>query len=181
MSPGLLLLHGSSPWGRNNALIVLLAYRFQSLGWVTLAPDARGFGETDDPRNIQTLDSWNIKHDVKRCLDFLLAHPRTDPNRIYIIGHSMGVAQALEGGSNDTSAKALVLIGPPLFPNGLKAGFWRRTRFSSDRRLNSLLPEDLVISISLKSDFGYFAKTHIKNCSHLPNSFLCFSTILSKR
>lgn len=170
LSPALLLLHGSSPWGRKNGLIGLLAYRFQSLGWVTLSPDARGFGETDDPQNVENQDSWNIKYDVRRCLDFLLAHPRTDPHRIYILGHSMGAAHALEGATNDTNAKALVLIGPPIFPNGFKTGIglWRRTRFSSDRRLKWLLPEDVVRSITLKSDIGYFTKTQLQNNSHLP-------------
>jgi dienelactone hydrolase len=168
LSPALLLLHGSSPWGRKNGLISLLGYRFQSLGWITLSPDARGFGETNDPQNIKKEDSWSVKYDVKRCLEFLYAHPRTDPNRIYIIGHSMGAAHALEGAIDDTNAKALVLISPPRFPNGIKAGLWRRTRFSSDRRLKCILPEKLVSSISLKSGIGYFIKTRLKNNSHIP-------------
>jgi hypothetical protein len=168
LSPALLLLHGSSPWGRKNGLISLLGYRFQSLGWITLAPDARGFGETDDPRNIKKEDSWSVKYDVERCLDFLFAHPRTDPNRIYVIGHSMGAAHALEGAINDTKTKALVLIGPPRFPNGIKAGLWRRTRFSSDRRLKCILPEELVSSISFKSGIGYFTKTQLQKNSHIP-------------
>jgi pimeloyl-ACP methyl ester carboxylesterase len=168
LSPALLLLHGSSPWGRKNGLIVLLSHRFQSLGWVTLLPDARGFGETDDPLNLENTDSWSVKYDVKRFLDYLSAHPRTDPDRIYILGHSMGAAHALEGALNNTNAMALVLIEPPRFPNGIKAGLWRRARFSSDRRLKCLLPEEVVNSISFKSGIGYFAKTRLQNNSHLP-------------
>ena len=52
--PAVLLLHGSSPLGRKNALIRFLAFKLHNAGWIVLSPDARGFGDSNDPPGIDT-------------------------------------------------------------------------------------------------------------------------------
>jgi len=158
-SPAILLLHGSSPWGRKIGLIRLLALRFEEGGWVVLSPDARGFGRTSDPQDTLTNpEAWAVKNDVRRCIDFLSAHNRTDPHRIYVLGHSMGAGHALEGALEDPRVRGLILIGPPVFNSGAKTSLWIRARFSADRELQQPISEEVMKARILSTDISISAK-----------------------
>ena len=167
-APAMLLLHGSSPWGRRSGLISLLAFRLQQAGWIVLAPDARGFGETGDPQEIANPEVWNVKNDVRRCLDYLLSHPRTDSNRVYVFGHSMGAGHALEGALDDFRARALVLVGTPRFVGGVKVTLWKRVRFSAERGLSHPVSQEVIRARILKLDISLYAKGQLKKKGHKP-------------
>jgi pimeloyl-ACP methyl ester carboxylesterase len=112
-SPTLLLLHGTSIYGRKLPLIQILAKEFQSLGYVVLAIDFRGYGESDDPDSLTCPDDFNFAQDICSAIDYLLENVPVDPSQIYILGHSFGAGSALSAQENDTRIRKLILFGPP--------------------------------------------------------------------
>jgi len=165
----ILMLHGSSPYGRKAGLIRYMAFRFWDAGWIVLAPDARGFGETDNPEDIANPVSWNSEGDVKRCLNYLAQHSRTDHDRIYVIGHSMGAAHALGGALGDPRVDGVVLIGPPRYPEGTKTAYsiWELARFSADRHLQRPIAQE-VMKARVLEYLTQLDKNLIKNKEHIP-------------
>ncbi|NOZ37522.1 MAG: alpha/beta fold hydrolase [Gammaproteobacteria bacterium] len=136
-APVMVLLHGSYPWGRKAGLIRLLATRLAENGFYVIAPDARGFGDTADPAQIDNPESWRTAADLSRLIDYLIATDEIDPHNIFVLGHSMGANHALEGGLADSRVKALVLVGPGRYTQQEDALVpeWVRARFSADRGL----------------------------------------------
>jgi pimeloyl-ACP methyl ester carboxylesterase len=157
-NPAILLLHGSSPRGRRDALIRMLAHEFQKRGWIVLTPDARGFGESDDPAAIQDSASWQIAADIRRCIDYLLQLPNIDKNRCVVFGHSMGAGDALEGALEDPRLKALILVGPPRYIQGPIVTFWERVRFSAVRNLPEVVTEKVMHDRIVASDIAGYAR-----------------------
>ncbi len=169
-APAILLLHGSSPWGRKAGLIRLVGFHLQKDGWIALAPDARGFGETEDPENINDPEAWSVKEDVRRCVDYLLGLERTNPHRVYVLGHSMGANHALEGALTDSRVKALILIGPSRYLHGIDShlSLWNRTRFSADRKLSHPVSGEVMKATMLSSDISLLANGPLKKPDHTP-------------
>lgn len=167
--PAVLLLHGSSPWGRKNGLILWLGYRLWERGWVVMAPDARGFGDTEDPKNIKEPKNWDVQRDIKRCMEYIEKETPLDPARLVVIGHSMGAGHALEGALLDNRVSRMVLIGPARHIHGaIDTSQWNLIRFSSDRKLDELIPESVFLAISEKSDFRAFVKKGLISQAHKP-------------
>ena len=126
--PAVLLLHGATELGRKSGLIALLGYYFQTSGWVVLAPDARGFGDSEDPAEIDAAESWNPAPDIRRCIDYIYSLPQANKNMIFVIGHSMGAGHALEAAVGDPRIQNMVLIGPPRYTGGIQDSYWKRVR-----------------------------------------------------
>ena len=166
--PAILLLHGSAVEGRKSGLIQLLGQRFQEAGWIVLAPDARGFGDSETPPDVLAADSWRTREDTERAIRFLWSHPRTDRTRIFVLGHSMGAGHALEGALENPHVKALVLIGPPRYPEGTNLGYWFRVRFSAVRNLDEIVPEEVVQSRIVLSNLEEYTKNQLKDGNHKP-------------
>lgn len=167
-APAILLLHGSSPWGRREGLIQYLAFRLYKDGWITLAPDARGFGETDDPKEILNPLFWNVKNDVKTCIDYLSVLSRTDSKRIYVFGHSMGAGHALLGALDDKRVRALILVGPPRYVDGPWTAFWDRVRFSADRGLRKPISIEVAKANFQSLDLSNYVKGVMSMKGHKP-------------
>lgn len=136
-APLMIALHGSYPWGRKAGLIRLMGLRLSKAGWTVVAPDARGFGDTADPDQIENPQSWRTDGDLHRIIDFWMVEKGNAPDKIVVLGHSMGANHALEGGLRDARVDALVLIGPGRYPNKIdeRVPDWERARFSADRDL----------------------------------------------
>jgi acetyl esterase/lipase len=160
--PAVLLLHGENYLGRKSGLIVLLGYHFQKSGWIVLAPDARGFGDSDDPDDIASAESWNAVPDVRRCIDYLYSLPSTNKDSIFVIGHSMGGGHALEAAANDSRIRAMVLIGPPRYKNGIQDSFWKRVKFSAVRDLDEPIASHVYLIRSRKMDIRTYANGFLK-------------------
>lgn len=170
-APAILLLHGSSPWGRKNGFIQYLSYRLLKEGWIVLAPDERGFGETDDPKNVSDPAAWDIRSDVRKCIDFLFSNPKVDRGKVYVLGHSLGAGYALEAALYDSRVKALILVGPPRFLGGSGKGtvtYWDRIRFSAERGLGKPVEEEVVAVHSRGMDIAEFGKGALKRPGHMP-------------
>lgn len=62
--------------------------KFCARGYLTLAIDFRGHGASEGQRGLMSSER-NVQ-DLQRALDFIQAQPGVDPNRIALIGHSLG-------------------------------------------------------------------------------------------
>jgi pimeloyl-ACP methyl ester carboxylesterase len=159
--PAALLLHGASPSGRKNALIRWIGFRLYEDGWITMAPDARGFGDTEDPSDIENPQSWDVSKDIDRCLNFLATETAVNLSKITVIGHSMGAGHALQGALSDERVSRLILIGPSRYLGGhIGASRWALVRFSADRDLDELVSENVYLNLSEKTDLRFFIENN---------------------
>lgn len=110
--PAIVLLHGSSPYGRRLPVVRVLGNRLRDAGYLVLAPDARGFGDSDDPPDLSTPGSFDFARDVRAAIDFLLATTPADRERLYLLGHSFGGGVVLAAHDDEPRARKLVLLGP---------------------------------------------------------------------
>ena len=167
--PAVLLLHGSARWARKTGLIRLLSLRLASERYITLAPDARGFGDSADPEEIHKPESWEAREDVGHCIAYLLKHPRTDPERIYVFGHSMGADHALEGALEDRRVRALILVGPSRMLEGNDPlSYWMRVRFSAERDLNRPVSQEVLRARLSRSNIAFYSQGILKKKGHKP-------------
>lgn len=156
--PAILILHGSSSRGRRHCLVQMLANKFLENGWIVLTPDMRGFGKSENPRAIHEPENWRIANDISRCLDFFYKLANVDKQRIFVLGHSMGAANALEGALDDSRVSGIVLIGPPRYLSSNGATFWRRVRFSAVRDLSEVISEKVVAESINSGDISRYAR-----------------------
>lgn len=110
--PGLLLLHGSTPEGRKLGLYRLLGKELAERGYVVLSIDRRGYGDSDDPPEINALEDLMPVDDFTNAIDYLASLDAVDPDYLYTIGHSEGSDLAITGGIHDSRTAKIVAIGP---------------------------------------------------------------------
>ena len=164
-APAMILLHPASPWGRKNGLIQLLGAELSGKGFVVVAPDSRGFGATPDPVDATDPEAWREATDVRRILDYVTGLKAVDGDRVFVLGHSAGASKALDGALEDPRVRALILVGlnrdPPI-------DRWSLTRFSADRRLDALIPEDVAIVVAGYGHQFLFAEGPLARAGHKP-------------
>lgn len=169
-APAMILLHGSAPWGRKAGLIQLLGYSLQQRGWYALAPDARGFGDTGNPKNVNDPVAWEVSTDIQRTVEYIVNVEGVDPLRIYIFGHSLGANYALEAGLNDKRVRALLLVGPSRYPqrSQINVSLWNRTRFAADRKLKHPIDNAVLEAGSLRWNIALLAEGPLGRPDHMP-------------
>jgi alpha/beta superfamily hydrolase len=110
--PGAVICHPHPLFGGNMHNNVVRAIRkgLLELGYVCLRFNFRGTGR-----------SWGAHgggkdeiQDVLAAMDFLLAQPNVDKERLLVAGYSFGCWVGLEAASRDARAKCLVGVSPPL-------------------------------------------------------------------
>jgi acetyl esterase/lipase len=114
--PAMLALHPTSPLGKgvvagfgdkeSRAYALELARR----GYVVLAPDYPSFGDYKYDFDADRYVSGTMKgiFNHMRCVDLLQTRPEVDPQRIGVIGHSLGGHNAMFVGVFDERLKAIV-------------------------------------------------------------------------
>ncbi len=114
--PAMLALHPTSPLGKgvpaglstrpNRAYALELARR----GYVVLAPDYPSFGDYAYDFAADRYVSGTMKGIANhmRCVDLLVARDDVDPERIGVIGHSLGGHNAMFAGVFDSRLKVVV-------------------------------------------------------------------------
>jgi hypothetical protein len=115
--PAMLVLHGTDPLGKrvvdgqgtkpNRAHAKELAQR----GYVVIAPDYPSFGDLSDyDFNTDRYESGTMKgiFDHMRCVDLLLSRRDVDPERIGVLGLSLGGHNSMFAGAFDPRLKVIV-------------------------------------------------------------------------
>lgn len=113
--PGAVLCHGM---GSDHRAMRPSAQRLVRRGIATLAFDFRGHGGSEG-----VLDG-DLAQDVMAALKFLRRHVKIDPNRIALVGHSMGAIAALHAAAALANIQALVFLSSPAEINGRFAQVW---------------------------------------------------------
>ncbi len=80
--------------------------RFCQAGFLVLAIDLRGHGQSDGLRGYITQD--RMVQDTRAAIDFVAAQPSVDPERIALIGHSLGGVAVLCAAAQDRRVHAVI-------------------------------------------------------------------------
>jgi pimeloyl-ACP methyl ester carboxylesterase len=159
--PGVVLIHGSTPAGRKLALYRIQSKKLVDKGYIVLTYDARGFGESDDPKEIDDVKSWNYTSDAIHAVSYLCSFKNVNKSRIYVIGHSAGAEAAMYAGMRDERINKIVAIGPArrvksrvLEKNAPDLGHLRE-RFSRDRKLGKLVNLNVFLEFASRSSDMY--------------------------
>ena len=110
--PGVLLLHGSTPQGRRLGLYRALAGHLCARGYVVLAPDQRGYGDSADPTRLDLATSFDYVGDARRALEYLGQMGGVDSSRLSVVGHSFGADVAISLGLADPRVRNIVAFAP---------------------------------------------------------------------
>jgi len=126
-SPGVILLHGGGPQGKDGPPVKLLAQLLTRAGWSVLAIDMHYFGERssdllktyteqekherlyNQPSAYLTWVTQTVK-DVGRSFDLLVELRNADPKRVVLIGLSRGAIMGAVVGGADRRLAAVVLL-----------------------------------------------------------------------
>lgn len=119
-APAILLIAGSGPTDRDwrspllpgtNGSAALIAHALAARGVASLRYDKRGTGATGVPTRV----TWpDYDAEQRALLALLIKHPRINPARVALAGHSEGAAHALRLLTTDpaTPAQRLILLAP---------------------------------------------------------------------
>lgn len=105
--PTLLLLHMA--YG-NRKQWQDFAKKAQTTGYVVLAPDLRGHGDSAGEKQFDLV----MDGDIDAALTWLKKRPEVDPDQIGIFGASVGANLALRAAANHPEIKTLALLSPGL-------------------------------------------------------------------
>ena len=132
--PAVIILAGSGPWDRNGdedarmvealrqagqpVLAVDSTYRdiaegLSRAGMVTLRYDKRGIGNSTGEGGDFPEPSLR---DLRAAVTFLRSHPSVDPERIALVGHSLGGLWALMKAAEDPDIAAVCVMATPARP-----------------------------------------------------------------
>ncbi|MCI5221772.1 MAG: alpha/beta hydrolase [Candidatus Electrothrix sp. AR4] len=111
--PAILLLHGNYPQGSNFPLYRVMGAELSRRGYMVLAMDFAGYGESADPFSVGSIAGFDLHADALSGLRFLRQQPGVDENNLHIAGHSMGADPAISVGSTIDAVRSIALIGPP--------------------------------------------------------------------
>jgi len=115
--PAMLALHETDPIGKGSVdgqgknLNLAYAKELAQRGYVVIAPDYPSFGDLKDydfKKDRYQSGMMKSIFDDMRCVDLLQARKDVDPERIGVIGHSLGGHSAMFAGAFDTRLKVIV-------------------------------------------------------------------------
>jgi pimeloyl-ACP methyl ester carboxylesterase len=128
--PGALFFHGADHCGAHQPAAIVARRALVDAGFVVLAPDHPGYGESPNPALDAGVDAWDPAPSARAAYRALDAQP--DVAWILAVGHSMGTSDVLGLLATQADVAAAVLFGAatsaPLTP------YWYQ-RFHSDRHL----------------------------------------------
>lgn len=174
LNPSIILLHGSSSYGRKLALYRIFGREFARRGYITLCLDFRGFGDSEDP-SFDNPKMFDFCQDVTQAINFMLSKDNVDSSKIYLVGHSLGGSAAFVVGARDKRIQKVVAIGPsrrvkervlPALEQTILEGTQyidaHQYRVSRDMRLEGTIPlkviEESIISMIIDNYVDYYAQ-----------------------
>jgi alpha/beta superfamily hydrolase len=124
-APALLILHGLNSQGFHFLKIYRwLAEKACRDGFVALLFDFRGVGKSTGKFDY----GIGEQQDVKCALDYLASRPEVLPDRVFVVGHSLGGAVSLYALKDEKRTKGLVLWSTPKNHNYNVRKFIKRTK-----------------------------------------------------
>jgi pimeloyl-ACP methyl ester carboxylesterase len=160
--PAVLLLPGSGPIDRDSnhkrmplGITGQLAEALHAAGHATFRYDKRGVGESTG--RWQSAGFYDNRDDATTALEFLLARPDVDPDRVIVLGHSEGALHAAGIAAAGARTAGVVLLSCSAMP-GEALLRWQSAQIAPTlpaaiRALLRLLRTDIEIRT---------AKTHVK-------------------
>jgi dienelactone hydrolase len=110
-APAVLALH---QWNANRSSYKDLARALRDAGFVVLAVDGRGFGESTQSVDGKVEPAWSLTNDIAAAIEYLKSQPSVDGQRIGIVGASYGASNALiyaADNPRDVRSVALLSVG----------------------------------------------------------------------
>lgn len=172
--PGVVLLHGSTPEGRKLGLYRLLGRELATRGYVVLSIDRRGYGDSEAPPQINSVEDLSSPKDLANAVLFLDSLAVVDESRLYVIGHSEGSDLAISGGVREPRIQKIVAIGPPRRV-AERVGEVDDAEFDyfQRRRMQYMnLPDVLPVEVELEARSRAAVETHLAEFSNDPNKAL---------
>lgn len=102
--PAVVLTHG---WGSHSGDLLPVVPPLLAAGLTVLLLDARGHGRSDP---VEFMSMPRFAADIEVALDELRADPRLDPDRLGLIGHSVGAGASLLAAARDPRVRAVVSL-----------------------------------------------------------------------
>ncbi len=175
--PGVVLVHGNTHLGRRLPLYKVLGSELADRGYLVLAIDMTGYGESDDPFELGALEAIDNERDVVSAIEYMTTVPEVDKGRIYTVGHSMGSTPALAAGIKEPAVRKIVAIGPArrlterLSQPSDRDYFWQRARHIRRQVYGRPFPEwfgfDVWLERSRSLDISRFL-SHLSAREHKP-------------
>ena len=146
-APAILLLHGSTPVGKQMGLYRLLGYRLAEQGYVVLTIDQRGHGQAPRPKVVKSPQDLDFSADAMLALAYLKERSEVNSDEVYLLGHSFGGDVAITSGARGIEVEKILAFGPgrryktrvqdelPYFCR----------RFSRYMKLNEIISPDLFL------------------------------------
>lgn len=103
-APGVVVLHG---WGGNAEDMLVFAWVLHRANFAVLLLDARNHGQSEDD-GFSSLPRF--AEDLEQGFDWLRHEPGVDPERVILLGHSVGAAAALLVAARRPEPAAVVSI-----------------------------------------------------------------------
>lgn len=110
--PGIVLTHGGTSLGSKLPLYRVLSDKLVRQGYGVLSFDFRGYGESEDPQEIDSPEDLNFVEDVTQAVSFLSSIKEIDRSQIFLVGHSFGAGVVIPAGIEDPRVKGIVAIAP---------------------------------------------------------------------
>jgi dienelactone hydrolase len=110
-APAVLALH---QWDAGRDTYKDFAKTMRAAGFVVLAIDGRGFGESTEGADGKVAPGWDTSEDIAAAVDYLKEQPSVDAQRIGLVGASYGASNALifaAGDPEDIRSVALLSVG----------------------------------------------------------------------
>jgi pimeloyl-ACP methyl ester carboxylesterase len=142
--PGALLFHGAHPDGAKQAAAVILRRALVDAGFVVLAVDHPGYGESPAPDIEAPVQAWDPLPTALAAFKTLRALPTVD--RVLAFGHSMGATDVFRLLNAEPQVDYGVVFGASLGDSSDHAAYWHE-RFHTDRRLRNRLSPERVLEI----------------------------------
>ncbi len=108
----------------NDPLTVQLATDLAAAGFITLRFNFRGVGASEGQQTDGRLEPL----DVAGAVEFALAEPGANRDKLCLVGHAFGAYVALVYAAHDPRVKTVVAISPPVFRLTAELGVFDRPK-----------------------------------------------------
>jgi alpha/beta superfamily hydrolase len=125
LQAGALLCHPQpATSSMDDPLLRRLANELAAGGLIALRFNFRGVGRSQGQQTDGRLEPL----DIAGAMDFLLAQPRINPDKLCIVGHAFGAYMALIYAAHDPRVRTVVAVSPPIFRVTPELGMFDRPK-----------------------------------------------------